>query len=449
MFYTLERPTSSSTASPRGFTSPPPSRRPPWTIPRRPFTQDTRRRTSSSDDALYGDRVPFPSSDSLEGTSSMRSVGGSDRMRGQSAIASSSTFTRSEHQQNTEDWDLRLPPLSGSDSVGMMIDSSGGTSSRVSSDTFQLPPTWYYTTEVIQGPAGVRGTVGASATSIPVRFSYDPSPRNPARALKFSPCQGEGELLVFTEQTTRFHVIDARTFNQHDIVKVPVYHPGHQERWASTSRSSSVDSHRTASAPGRQSWASMLGIPPQHGEGSQDISQDVDQLREDDGEDDDTEMEELAQDNPNWAGISRSLDEIGRDVDRFASGMNSHGWRPLPMFGGGARTSTSSVSSPSGPTTGGYRIFAPRATSTGTPSRYALYIDSGMAGVGAGYGPEADVITWRTPPVYPGETDPQITGISFDPTGRWVYVGTEWGLYEWEVEGRRRAFGVEETGDYA
>ncbi|KAG8965069.1 Vacuolar ATP synthase subunit C [Tulasnella sp. 425] len=45
--------------------------------------------------------------------------------------------------------------------------------------------------------------------------------RNPARVLKFSPASGTRDVLVFTEDSTRFHVIDAQSFENHCVVTVP------------------------------------------------------------------------------------------------------------------------------------------------------------------------------------------------------------------------------------
>ncbi|KAG8898450.1 hypothetical protein FRB99_007431 [Tulasnella sp. 403] len=141
--------------------------------------------------------------------------------------------------------------------------------------------------------------------------------RNAARVLKFSPVADSRELLVFTEDSTRFHAIDAQTFNDHIVVTVP---PPSLHTSSSTSGSGTGDTtHPRLSSRPSQTQANAS---------------------------DDTDM----------------------DLD-----------------------TPPSTSFPAAPWSPSYNRACP-----------------------------------------PGP--PHITGLSFDPTGGWIYVGTEYGVFEWEIE---------------
>ncbi|KAG8846351.1 hypothetical protein FRB96_002021 [Tulasnella sp. 330] len=140
--------------------------------------------------------------------------------------------------------------------------------------------------------------------------------RNAARALKFSPpgrTNGARDVLVFTEDTTRFHVVDTQTFNDHTIVTVP--------------------------------------DPPEITE---------------------------------RAPVRRRSDQDDEDEDEYE-----------------------------------------------TPSQSNLVGDTRMNESG----------DYSTMDSHPNLTAPHISGLSFDPTGGWIYVGTQRGVFEWEVE--RRTWGWE------
>lgn len=51
------------------------------------------------------------------------------------------------------------------------------------------------------------------------------SGREPARVVKFSPDGSARDLLVFSEEHTNIHIVDARTFNTHVVVPVPFEYP--------------------------------------------------------------------------------------------------------------------------------------------------------------------------------------------------------------------------------
>lgn len=55
------------------------------------------------------------------------------------------------------------------------------------------------------------------------------SGREPARVVKFSPEGSARDLLVFSEEHTHIHIVDARTFNTHVVVPVPFELPGSPE----------------------------------------------------------------------------------------------------------------------------------------------------------------------------------------------------------------------------
>ncbi|KAG9017060.1 hypothetical protein FRB90_001955 [Tulasnella sp. 427] len=108
--------------------------------------------------------------------------------------------------------------------------------------------------------------------------------RNPARVLKFSPAGSGKDMLVFTESSpsilqdsTRFHVVDGQSFDEHLVVAVPKASPGFEvlpsrrnvnPEWSSpqqiydsdedmeNAEAMSTSRHSTSQPPTSSSWPS-------------------------------------------------------------------------------------------------------------------------------------------------------------------------------------------------
>ncbi|KAF8972232.1 hypothetical protein BDZ97DRAFT_2070800 [Flammula alnicola] len=106
-----------------------------------------------------------------------------------------------------------------------------------------------------EGGAGLVGNGGASGWLSDDPWEWTRGTKAPGwcvRSVKFN--GGEGarlgkEVMAFTEHTSLVHVVDARTFETHDIIRVPtLQRPQPSRRTSSSSTAASTSTHRPSSA---------------------------------------------------------------------------------------------------------------------------------------------------------------------------------------------------------
>lgn len=190
------------------------------------------------------------------------------------------------------------------------------------------------------------------------------------RAVKFTPEGAPQELMAFAEGSSNFHVVDASTFTTHQTLTVPPI--------------------ESPSCPSLSRSKRFLGSPPPL--------------------------------NTNTRSRSSSSPTPGAGASTLALD------RTLPI----RRSFT-----PAHLLLSSFHLVSPSQRPSSPPRPFSR-TDALQAQVHAGLYADLTLGEYK-PPVpwyasgYGSNTDPEITGLTWDPTGRWLYVGTEGSVVEWSV----------------
>ncbi|KAF9787427.1 hypothetical protein BJ322DRAFT_1003527 [Thelephora terrestris] len=286
------------------------------------------------------------------------------------------------------------------------------------------------------------------------------------RSIKFSPEGADGkEVLVFTEHTSLLHLIDARTFETEQIVRVPdptisclqnSGRPGHR----STRSESAISALPTTNSMGLHLMDGPFtsdeelddgGVVVVPRLGSTREEEDVSRLlrrhglrttrtrlrparrRSESHQDGDGDMEMTDVDEQGDRGDDMEVDEL--DTECLSSAAGSRAASPTytpPSHTFSSPSLTTPTLSPGPPYVGrrprGMRTINPVTTSSMTTLR-------ALANASRARRPETPIEESSKP-----EDNLDLAGVCFDPTGSHVYVASSKGIVEYRIKGAEKTW---------